>query len=103
LLTGENFRREIGTNHINTIQGLFFLDIGLLALIREVVFLDMNSKVLTHFVVVQHFAHAQANVLLAAQGALVTARGRGHLLQFLFRGGQQFGRLRARSSASRGL
>src|ERR1035441_8335658 len=78
LLAGEYFRGDISANNIDAIQRFFLLDVGLLALVREAIFLDVNLKVLSHFVMVQYFAHAQADILLAAQRALGAARGPGN-------------------------
>lgn len=54
---------------------------------------DLHLKALSHFVAVQYFASAQADILFAAQGAIFAAGGLDDLLQFSSCGGQEFGPL----------
>ena len=51
---------------------------------------DLETEVLGHLVVVEHLAHPQGDLVLAAQGPVRAAGGRGDLGQFGCGGRQQF-------------
>ena len=80
-----------------------FAILCLVAAIAELLFVDLQDKVSSDLIMIEHFAHANADLLFAPQRLPAATRGRGDFLQLLLRGRQQFLPLAGTLSAKNGL
>lgn len=86
--TGKRGRSHIGAQNIDAIQCGFAIDVGLLALIGEVILFQRERKVFGHLVPSQYLTHFQRDGR-AAQGLPLAFGSSQHLVEFFFGGGQQ--------------
>ena len=63
----ERLFRQAGAHHVETVEGRFGLDLLRVDLEVESIFLDVQLEVLADFVLVEHLAHPNSDVLLAVE------------------------------------
>jgi len=80
---------QAGAQHTDAIEGGLGGDLIVFAGEGEAVLGDVKVKVFGHFVVVDHLAHLQRDLVAPAQRALVSGGGGGDLGQLFFGGRQQ--------------
>jgi hypothetical protein len=100
---GEGRDRHGGANDVEAVEGGFVIDVIGLAHGGEAVVGDGELEVLGHLVAIEHLADRHADLVFAAQPPALALGGCGDLARLRSVASSRSRRLRARSSASRGL